>query len=40
VIRLAIPDAGNYRGRRYYNAALDDVIDTRAEPGKDFFKGQ
>lgn len=38
-IRLAIPDAGQYIGRRYYNLVLDDVPSTRAEPGKEWIKG-
>jgi hypothetical protein len=33
-IRLLIPDANIYVGRRFYNHALGDVIDTRAEPAK------
>jgi len=37
-IRLMIPDAGLYVGRRYYNPALDDVIGTRAKPGDTWFK--
>jgi len=37
-IKLAIPDAGLYMGRRYYNAALDDVPSTRAKPEANFFK--
>jgi len=37
-IRLLIPDAGMYVGRRYYNHALDDVQGTRAKPGDEWFK--
>jgi hypothetical protein len=33
-IRLFVPDANIYVGRRFYNHALGDVIDTRAEPAK------
>ena len=36
-VRLLIADANRYVGRRYYNAALDDVHSTRADP-KDYFK--
>lgn len=36
-IRLQVPDANMYMGRRYYNHALGDVIDTRAEAGKSWF---
>ena len=38
-IRLDIPEAGDYIGRRYYNQVLDDVPSTRAEPGKEWLKG-
>lgn len=38
-IRLYLPDASDYMGRRYYNHALDDVIALRDDP-KDRFKGQ
>ena len=38
-VRLMIPDAGLYVGRRYYNHALDDVINTRAKPGDEWYKG-
>lgn len=37
-IRLTIADAGQYMGRRYYNHALDDVINTKAKPGEEFYK--
>jgi hypothetical protein len=33
-IRLLIPDANIYVGRRFYNHALGDVTDTKAEPSK------
>jgi hypothetical protein len=36
IIRLELPDANEYVGRRYYNQALDDVPSTRAEPGQNF----
>lgn len=36
-IPLAIADANQYVGRRYYNHALDDVPATKAEPGKTWF---
>lgn len=38
VIRLVVPDANNYTGKRFYNPALDDVINTSAEAGKSWFK--
>jgi hypothetical protein len=34
--KLLIADANQLVGRRYYNPALDDVMDTRAEPNKQF----
>ena len=37
VIRLGVPDANEYMGRRYLNAALEENIFIRAEP-KEFFK--
>lgn len=37
-VRLLVPDAGGYVGRRYYNHALDDVISTKAKPGDEWFK--
>ena len=37
-VRLLIPDAGMYVGRRYYNPALDDVISTKAKPGDAWYK--
>lgn len=37
-IRLLIPDATGYVGRRYYNPTLDDVTSTRAKPGDEWFK--
>lgn len=37
-IRLLVPDAGYYTGRRYYNHALDDALGTRAKPGDEWFK--
>ena len=37
-IRLSIPDANMYMGRRYYNHALDDAQMTKAEPGKKWFE--
>lgn len=39
VVRLDIADADDFVGRRFYNPALDDVMNTRAEP-KDFFKSE
>ena len=36
-IRLQIQDSNMYMGRRYYNHALGDVFDTRAEPSKTWF---
>jgi hypothetical protein len=39
-IRLAVPDAGKYVGRRFYNHALDDVIATKAKPGEKWFGGE
>lgn len=36
-IRLYIGDAHRYKGRRYYNMALDDAPFTKAEPGKKWF---
>lgn len=36
-IRIAVPDAGLFNGRRYYNAALDDVTNTRAKSDSKFF---
>lgn len=36
-IRLDVPDAGQYIGRRYYNPVLDDVPRSRAEPGQTWF---
>jgi len=36
-VRLQIQDANMYMGRRYYNHALGDVFDTRAEAGKTWF---
>lgn len=38
-IRLSISSAHGYMGRRYYNAGLDDVISTKADP-KEWFKSQ
>lgn len=35
-IRLAITDANDYVGRRFYNQALDDVPSTRGEAGQNF----
>lgn len=35
---LDIPDAHFYVGRRYYNASLDDVMNTRAKPEGKFFE--
>jgi len=37
-IKLLLPEAGQYVGRRYYNATLDDAISTHAEPGTEWFK--
>lgn len=37
-IRLDIPDAGEYIGRRYYNMVLEDVPRTAAKPGEEWFK--
>ena len=37
VIRLGVPDANEYMGRRYLNAALEENIFIRADP-KEFFK--
>ena len=37
VVRLGVPDANEYMGRRYLNAALEENIFIRAEP-KEFFK--
>lgn len=36
-VRLLLADANRYVGRRYYNPALDDAFNTRADP-KDYFK--
>lgn len=36
-IRLQIQDANMFMGRRYYNHALGDVFDTRAEAGRTWF---
>lgn len=36
-IRLQIQDANMFMGRRYYNHALGDVFDTRAEAAKTWF---
>jgi hypothetical protein len=36
-IRLQIQDSNMYMGRRYYNHALGDVFDTRAEANKTWF---
>lgn len=38
-IRLDVPDAGEYIGRRYYNLVLEDVPWSKAEPGKEWLKG-
>jgi hypothetical protein len=38
-IRLDVPDAGEYIGRRYYNLVLEDVPFSKAEPGKEWLKG-
>lgn len=38
-IRLELADAGDYVGRRYQDAALDDTPSTRAKPGEVWFKG-
>jgi hypothetical protein len=37
-IKLLLAEAGQYVGRRYYNAALDDAISTHAEAGTEWFK--
>jgi hypothetical protein len=37
-VKLMIPDAGLYVGRRYYNPALDDVISTKSKPGDAWYK--
>jgi hypothetical protein len=37
-IRISVPDANNYIGRRYVNGSLFDVLPTRAEPGKTWFE--
>lgn len=37
-IKLDIPDAGLYTGRRYYNSGLDDAPHTAAKPGDEWFK--
>lgn len=38
MIRLEIADAGFFQGRRYYNAGLDDAINSRAKPGDEWLK--
>ncbi len=38
-IPLTIPEAGMYVGRRYKKMSLMDVPNTKAEPGKQWFKG-
>lgn len=38
-IRLAVPEAGDYIGRRYYNHVLNDVPNTASEPGGEWLKG-
>jgi hypothetical protein len=37
-IRLLVPDAGMYVGRRYQDHYLSDVTNTAAEPGKEWYK--
>jgi hypothetical protein len=38
-IRLEIPEAGQYVGRRYMKMSLLDTPSTKAQPGKTWFKG-
>jgi len=37
-IKVQIVDASDFVGRRYYNPALDDVYNTRAEPTREWYK--
>jgi len=38
-IRLDVPEAGEYIGRRYYNLVLEDVPFSKAEAGKKWLEG-
>lgn len=38
-VRLLIADANRYVGRRYYNEALDDAFNTKADPKEYFRRG-
>jgi hypothetical protein len=40
VVRIRVPDANRYTGMRYANGALFNVLPTKAEAGKEWFKGQ
>lgn len=38
-IRLDVPDAGEYIGRRYYNLVLEDVPSSKAQPTQKWLEG-
>jgi phage gp36-like protein len=38
-IRLDVPEAGEYIGRRYYNLVLEDVPSSKAKPGDKWLEG-